>query len=39
MNKEIKSETTFRKTVLIAMAKYSVKETIVFSVDSSSSGF
>jgi hypothetical protein len=39
MNKEIKSETAFRKTVLMAMAKYSVKETIVFSVDSSSSGF
>jgi hypothetical protein len=39
MNKEIKSETAFRKRVLMAMAKYSVKETIVFSVDSSFSGF
>jgi hypothetical protein len=39
MNKEINSETVFRKTVLMAMAKYSVQETMVFSDDSSSSGF
>jgi hypothetical protein len=39
MNKEINSETVFRKTVFMAMAKYSVQETMVFSEDSSFSGF